>query len=166
MRYLVTTLAVLAMLLTMEATAPGQTQPSPSSQAQGDKREPEPARESSNEDEGAVGPGKKLPKSIINLTRAPIQFTKDAVARQDKNNNVLSLGRWAQSQTQPSAPAQSQPPQTAPPQVGEAADLAKQLSNPVASLISLPFQMNWDTGVGPDEDTRHLSTFSRSCRSS
>jgi len=31
----------------------------------------------------------------------------------------------------------------------EEADLAKKLQNPVANLISLPFQNNWDFGIGP-----------------
>jgi hypothetical protein len=30
------------------------------------------------------------------------------------------------------------------------AELAKKLSNPVASLISVPLQSNWDFGIGPD----------------
>jgi len=34
----------------------------------------------------------------------------------------------------------------------QAAELAKQLSNPVASLISVPFQANYDTGAGPTND--------------
>lgn len=33
-----------------------------------------------------------------------------------------------------------------------AADLAKQLSNPISSLISLPFQLNYDQDMGPDHD--------------
>lgn len=31
-------------------------------------------------------------------------------------------------------------------------ELAKQLSNPVADLISVPMQLNWDTDLGPDEE--------------
>ena len=33
-------------------------------------------------------------------------------------------------------------------------DLAKKLSNPVASMISVPFQFNWDTGIGPKDADR------------
>ena len=39
----------------------------------------------------------------------------------------------------------------------DAAELAKELSNPVSSLISVPFQLNFDEGIGPaDEGSRWL----------
>ena len=37
-----------------------------------------------------------------------------------------------------------------------AGDLAKQSQNPVADLISLPFQNNTFFGVGPDDDTANV----------
>jgi len=40
----------------------------------------------------------------------------------------------------------------APAAGGDAAKMAKRLSNPVAALISVPFQSNFDFGLGPDED--------------
>ena len=37
----------------------------------------------------------------------------------------------------------------------KAAELAKKLSNPVASLISVPLQNNWDFGIGTADATRY-----------
>ena len=33
-------------------------------------------------------------------------------------------------------------------------DLAKKLSNPISDLVSVPFQFNWENGVGPDDGLR------------
>src|SRR5215467_14229408 len=41
--------------------------------------------------------------------------------------------------------AQSHPP-------GSDAELAEKLSNPVAAMISLPFQFNYEQGIGPVDD--------------
>jgi len=47
--------------------------------------------------------------------------------------------------------------QQAPAQSDE--ELAKELANPVSSLVSLPLQFNWDSGVGPDEGLRSIINF-------
>jgi hypothetical protein len=43
-----------------------------------------------------------------------------------------------------------------PPAQGEAAELAKKLSNPISNLVSVPFQLNWEQGVGPNDQTRFV----------
>ena len=53
-------------------------------------------------------------------------------------------------------PAASRGQQPAPSASGESAELAKKLSNPISDLVSVPFQFNWEQGVGPDEQTRFI----------
>ncbi len=44
----------------------------------------------------------------------------------------------------------------APAQAQDADELARKLSNPVAAMISVPFQYNYDDAIGPEEGDRHL----------
>ncbi len=55
--------------------------------------------------------------------------------------------------TAPAEAPAAQPADAAPPaESSDAESLAKKLSNPVASLISVPFQANADFGIGPEDD--------------
>ena len=61
---------------------------------------------------------------------------------------ALAIPAVSHGQQTGNAPAQ-------PAQAGDA-DLAKKLSNPISDLVSMPFQFNWEQGVGPDDQTRFI----------
>ena len=55
------------------------------------------------------------------------------------------------------APALAQETPAAQAAVGASnTELAKKLANPIADLVSVPFQFNWASGVGTDEETRFI----------
>jgi hypothetical protein len=57
----------------------------------------------------------------------------------------------AQDKSTPVKPTAGESASTPPP-AEDAAGLAEKLSNPVASLISVPLQSNFDFKIGPDDD--------------
>jgi hypothetical protein len=59
-------------------------------------------------------------------------------------DRLTLIPNYASEQPAPAPPA-------APSGGGDAVELAKKLSNPVASLISVPFQFNYDEGFGPKD---------------
>ena len=69
---------------------------------------------------------------------------------------MLALPAMAQTQAQPAPAKPAVDPGATPAAPPSDEALARQLSNPVASLVSVPFQFNWDQPVGPDDDTRFV----------
>ena len=59
---------------------------------------------------------------------------------------LFSLAQSAQAEDMPDA------------KQGSDADLAQELSNPIADLITIPVQMNYDSGIGPQDDGWKLQT--------
>jgi hypothetical protein len=67
--------------------------------------------------------------------------------------SVLAAGLLAagiaQAETAPAAP-------TVTPQQPAEMDLAKKAQNPISNMISLPFQNNINTGIGPNDETQNI----------
>ena len=56
----------------------------------------------------------------------------------------------------PAAAVAQEPPPAQPPAQSEGDELSKKLANPISDLVSVPFQFNWEQGVGPQDRTRFI----------
>ncbi|MBV8883332.1 MAG: hypothetical protein JO235_04945 [Chroococcidiopsidaceae cyanobacterium CP_BM_RX_35] len=74
---------------------------------------------------------------------------KGAIARPDSGNHLTTLTQKTAQTSNTTAPA---PPAAA----GTQSDLAQQATNPIANLISVPLQNNFNFGVGPTKDTQYV----------
>jgi hypothetical protein len=72
---------------------------------------------------------------------------------------VQSTWSNAQPANQSGSRARITQNQTTPPAGHDAAELAQKLSNPILSLISVPFQSNFDTGMGTGSGCRYTLNF-------
>ncbi len=75
-------------------------------------------------------------------------------------DNVFKTVAWAALGIALSAqPAVAQDAQdaAAPARADPGADLAQQLANPIASLISVPFQLNFDARIGPEREGERVT---------
>lgn len=98
---------------------------------------------------------------------APAQRSEDALAiasRPDGSPALRSEPELASGSGLPLAalddfrltfqPDERKTTPSAPPAGDESHELAKKLQNPIASIISVPFQFNYDTGFGPKDADR------------
>lgn len=65
---------------------------------------------------------------------------------------IHSITPWLALAAAPALALARDPSAATAPSADQAAELAKKLQNPVAALVSVPFQNNFDFGAGPDGD--------------
>ena len=97
-------------------------------------------------------PGVRLaqPPRVMKTARALLAiFTVILVA-------VATNASAQQASASDSSAAPAAAPAAAPDEDTNNAELAKKLSNPIADLVSLPFQFNWENGIGPLDLTRYI----------
>jgi len=92
----------------------------------------------------------KQPPRVMKTARALLAiFTVILVA-------VATNASAQQASASDSSAAPAAAPAAAPDEDTNNAELAKKLSNPIADLVSLPFQFNWENGIGPLDLTRYI----------
>lgn len=69
---------------------------------------------------------------------------------------VLGAGATAQDAAEQGAAEQTAPAQQAPEDEAALAELARKTQNPISSMISLPFENNWNLTNGQDDATQYV----------
>lgn len=101
----------------------------------------------------------KIPRALVPVVLSLLLAACSSPVPRESVAGSESGGEW-RTVSSDELVAQSAPNQEAGPaapghdedEVAKKEELAKKLSNPVAALISVPFQANYDANIGPNED--------------
>jgi hypothetical protein len=104
----------------------------------------------------SLGPGALCALVALALTACSVPAPRTSAVAVVPGGSAPSGGAWRTLSSSElmaqEAPAPSTASQGAEPPHDDAEALAKKLANPIAALISVPFQANYDSNIGPVED--------------
>ena len=100
----------------------------------------------------AVDPDARTPADVREVVAGSFDESSSAFEPSAQRFLAVSDAPGGSPSSGASGDSSDRAPQDTPGGGHDSHSLAVKLQNPVADLISVPFQFNWDTGIGPDED--------------
>jgi len=96
------------------------------------------------------------PIGAMNPTNATVETARIVAVVAILLAPAVALAKDQSSAPPPPANGATPEAAVAPAPEAEGAELAKKLNNPISDLVSVPFQFNWENGIGNPDQTRFI----------
>ncbi len=96
------------------------------------------------------------PIGAMNPTNATVETARIVAVVAILLAPVVAIAQDQSSAPPPPANGATPEAAVAPAPEAEGAELAKKLNNPISDLVSVPFQFNWENGIGNPDQTRFI----------